>query len=220
MAERKRSFVVVGLGAFGSTVASDLARFDNFVTGVDLNERRVASMSETLTQAFILDATDEAALREAGVDQHDVALVAIGHNVEASILCAMNLRLLGVKRIWAKATSRTHHRILSRVGVDRVILPEQEMGQHVAQVLHNPAVRDYVSLGNGFHVVTIDVPASLDGRTVASLKLAESFDLRGVGLMRGAQFHDCASAGLTLKEDDKLLVLGKRPELRRFGESI
>lgn len=220
MSERKRSFVVVGLGAFGTTVASELSRFENFVTGIDLNERRVAQAGDALAQALILDATDEAALREAGVDQHDVALVAIGRDVEASILAAMNLRLLGVKRIWAKASSRTHHRILSKLGVDRVILPEQEMGQHVAQVLHNPAVRDYVSLGNGFHVVTIDVPPSLEGKSVAGLKLAEKFDLRGMGVMRAGRFHDCAEAGLTFAAEDKLLVLGKRPELRRFGETL
>lgn len=220
MSEAKRSFVVVGLGVFGMTVAAELARFGNFVTGVDPDERRVALMSDTLSQALILDATDEAALREAGIDQHDIALVSIGRNVEASILAAMNLKLVGVKKIWAKASSKTHHRILSRVGVDRVIQPEHEMGQHVAQVLHNPAVRDYVSLGNGFHVVTIDVPKSLDGKTMPSLKLAEKFDVRGLGVMRGSQFINYEAEDATLRKDDKLLLLGKRQELRRFGETI
>ncbi|MFN3259190.1 MAG: potassium channel family protein [Pikeienuella sp.] len=220
MYERKRSFIVIGLGAFGSTVASELARFENYVTGVDLDERRVSVMGSSLSQALIMDATDEAALRDAGADQHDVAVVAIGRNIEASILTVMNLRMLGLKTIWAKAASRTHHRILSKLDVDRVILPEQEMGQHAAQVLHNPAVRDYVSLGNGFHVVTIGVPQRLEGKTVPGLRLAEKFDLRGLGVMRGAKFHDCAEEDFALAKEDRLLVLGRRPDLRRFGDAI
>lgn len=220
MSERKRAFAVIGLGAFGSTVASELARFENYVTGIDADERRVAASGAGLSQALILDATDEQALREAGVDQHDVAVVAIGRNIEASILTVMNLRMLGLRTIWAKAASRTHHRILSKLDVDRVILPEQEMGQHAAQVLHNPAVRDYVSLGNGFHVVTIDVPERLEGRTAPDLKLAEKYDLRGLGVMRGGKFHDCAEEGFALAKEDRLLVLGRRPDLRRFGDAI
>ncbi len=220
MSERKRSFIVIGLGAFGSTVASELARFENYVTGVDIDERRVSSMGTTLSQALILDATDEAALRDAGADQHDVAVVGIGRNIEASILSVMNLRMLGIRTIWAKAASRTHHRILSKLEVDRVILPEQEMGQHAAQVLHNPAVRDYVSLGNGFHVVTIDAPARLEGKAVPGLKLTEKFDLRGLGVMRAGKFHECAEPDFTLAKEDKLLILGRRPDLRRFGETL
>lgn len=220
MAVRKRSFVVIGLGAFGSTVAADLVRFDNFVTGVDIDDRRVAQMSQALSQSFILDATEDAALREAGIDQHEVAIVAIGGNIEASILTVMNLRMIGVKKIWCKARGRTHHRILSKLGVDRVIEPEREMGQHTAQVLHNPAVRDYFSLGNGFHMVTIDVPKSISGKTIGALKLASRFSLRSTGLMRGAVFHECSDADLMLEEGDKLLLLGKRPDLRHFGDTL
>lgn len=164
MAKEKRSFVVIGLGAFGGTVALELARFGNHVLGIDLDERRVSPMASALTGAVILDTTDELALREAGLENYDVALVAIGDDIEASILSTMNLRVLGVETIWAKAASKTHHRILSKVGADRVILPEQEMGRHIAQMLNNPAVQDYVSLGNGYSVVNIVIPERLSGR--------------------------------------------------------
>jgi trk system potassium uptake protein TrkA len=220
MSEKHRNFVVIGLGAFGGTVASELARFGNHVLGIDTSERRVAQFAETLSQAAIIDATDETALREVGLGQYDVALVAIGADVEASILSTMNVRLLGVGTVWVKASSRTHHRILTKIGADRVIQPENEMGQHIAQMLHNPVVRDYVSLGNGFHVVNIVVPARLEGKTLASLKIRERFDLRAMGLMRGTEFHSCADETLALARDDKLLILGRRPDLRRFGDSI
>lgn len=219
MTDKSHSFVVIGLGAFGATVASELARFGNYVTGVDLDEKRAAAMGDALSQTVILDATEEGALREAGIDHHDAGVVAIGDNIEASILAALNLKLLGVGRIWAKASSKSHHRILTRIGVDRVLLAEQEMGRHAAQMLHNPSVRDYVSLGNGFHIVTIDAPESLDGKTFDEIDVGGRFDLRPLGLMRGKDFHDCPG-DFAVAKGDKLLILGKRAELRRFGDAL
>ncbi|MFN3525812.1 MAG: potassium channel family protein [Paracoccus sp. (in: a-proteobacteria)] len=220
MVKEARSFAVVGLGAFGRAVASELARFGNQVIGVDLDERRVAQMAATLSSAVILDTTDDIALREAGIDQYDVALIAIGRDIQASILTTMNLKMLGIGTIWVKASNRTHHRILSKLGADRVILPEQEMGRHIAQMLNNPAVQDYVSLGNGFSVVSVVIPQRLRGRTLASLGIGSSFDLRMLGLMRGSDFRPCDTQDLVLAEDDKLILLGKRPELRRFGDAL
>lgn len=219
MAKETRSFAVIGLGAFGSAVALELARFGNRVIGVDTDDRRVAQMADILDQAMILDTTDEAALREAGIDRYDVALIAIGRDIQASILTTMNLKLLGVETIWVKAANKTHHRILSKLGADRVILPEQEMGRHIAQMLNNPVVQDYVSLGNGFSVVNIVIPARLAGKALAELGV-EAYDLRMLGLMRGTAFHACDTRDLVLEQDDKLILLGKRPDLRRFGDAL
>ena len=220
MAKETRSFAVIGLGAFGTAVATELARFGNQVIGVDLDERRVAQMASSLSSAVILDTTDEAALREAGIDQYDVALIAIGRDIQASILTTMNLKLLGIGTIWVKASNKTHHRILSKLGADRVILPEQEMGRHIAQMLNNPVVQDYVSMGNGYSVVTIVVPERLDGRSIRSLGIASTYDLRALGLMRGTEFLPCADLSQTVAPEDKLILLGKRPELRRFGDTL
>lgn len=134
MSREQRSFVVVGLGAFGSAVAAELARYGHQVLGVDSDEKRVSQMAGTLGSALILDTTDDGALREAGLDSYDVALIAIGRDIQSSILTTMNLKMLGVGTIWVKAANRTHHRILTKLGVDRVILPEQEMGRHVAEI--------------------------------------------------------------------------------------
>ena len=220
MAKETRTFAVIGLGAFGSAVAAELARFGNHVVGVDLDERRVSQMASTLTSALILDTTEEMALREAGIDQYDVALVAIGRDIQASILTTMNLKMLGIETLWVKASNRTHHRILSKLGADRVILPEQEMGKHIAQMLNNPVVQDYVSLGNGFSVVNIVIPARLEGREVVALGIGTNFDLRLLGLMRNTEFHACDTPDFVLSEGDKLILLGKRPELRRFGDAL
>ena len=220
MAKETRTFAVIGLGAFGSAVATELARFDNHVIGVDLDERRVSQLAANLPATAILDSSDENALREAGIDRYDVALIAIGRDIEASILTTMNLKMLGIETIWVKASNKTHHRILSKLGADRVILPEQEMGRHIAQMLNNPVVQDYVSLGNGFSVVNIVVPDRLDEKPLRALNLGEAFDLKLLGLMRGTEYMPCDNADLVLRRDDKLLLLGKRPELRRFGDTL
>lgn len=220
MAKETRTFAVIGLGAFGSAVASELARFDNHVIGIDLDERRVGQLAAILPATAILDSSDENALREAGIDRYDVALIAIGRDIQASILTTMNLKMLGLETIWVKASNKTHHRILSKLGADRVILPEQEMGRHIAQMLNNPVVQDYVSLGNGFSVVNIVVPERLDGKPTRALRIGEAHDLKLLGLMRGTEFKPCDTPDLALKKDDKLLLLGKRPDLRRFGDSL
>ncbi|WP_158963866.1 potassium channel family protein [Chachezhania sediminis] len=217
---KSRSFAVIGLGTFGTTVASELARFGNHVLGVDLQERNVARVADTLAEAVIADGRDEQALREIGVGSYDVAVVAIGEELDANILCTMNVKMLGVPIVWVKAMNRTHHRILSKLGADRVILPEQEIGRHIAQMLHNPQVRDYVSLGNGFHVVDFRVPKSLDGQRMDKVGLSDRFELRALGLMRGSDYISCESGATELRTDDKLLLLGRRENLRRFADGL
>jgi trk system potassium uptake protein TrkA len=220
MARKSRDFVVIGLGTFGGTLARDLQRFGNNVIGIDVDERHVAPFVEDLGQALILDARDDGALREAGVDAVDVGIVAIGTDIEASVLAAINLKTMGVGTIWAKATSKNHHRILSKIGVDRVVHPEREIGQHVAQILNNPLVRDYVSLGNGQHVVNFRVPASLQGKPLSDLSYQRDHDLRCIGVLRGTDYvgHDAESC--VLEEDDLLLLLGSRQDLRDFASSL
>ncbi|RCK26946.1 potassium channel family protein [Thalassospira lucentensis] len=215
-----RTFVIIGLGTVGSTVASDLVRYGNHVMGIDINEKSVAALSDTLSEAVIADGRDEEALREAGVDKFDVALIAIGEDLEANILCTMNVKMLGVKTVWVKAINKTHHRILTKLEPDRVILPEQEIGQHIAQKLHNPAVRDYLSLGNGTHVINFQTPDSLNGQTVDSLDLEKTYDLRCLGLSRGSDFVSCESGAVTIAEGDRLLILGRRENLRKFSDGV
>jgi len=215
-----RTFGVIGLGNFGSTVATELQRFGNHVIGIDIDEARVAKHAETLSQAMIVDGRDDGALREAGLAECAIGLVAMGSDLEASILATMNLKLIGVPVVWAKATTKTHHRILSKLGVDRIVHPEVEVGQHIAQVLHNPLVRDYVSLGNGYHVVNFRIPESLEGKFLSDLKHKSGFDLRCIGVMRGTEFLGQEGADCALERHDLLLLLGQRKNLRDFAGSL
>lgn len=218
MGRENRSFVVIGLGAFGSVVATELARFGNRVLGVDKDHRRIAMLAEQLSNVVILDATDEGALREAGVDRYDVGLVSIGNDLESSVIAAMNLRLIGVETVWAKADSRTHHRILSKIGADRVVLPGLEMGRHTAQMLNNPAVQDYVALGNGYSVVNLLIPERLKGKKLSELQISSG--IVTLGMMRGTEYVDLRERDPVMLTNDRLLLLGKRVDLTQFGDQL
>ncbi|OSP56577.1 TrkA family potassium uptake protein [Pseudoruegeria sp. SK021] len=220
MGRKLRNFAVIGLGNYGGTVASELTRFGNYVIGIDRDDKVVADYTEKVSQALILDSRDEVALRDGGIGECDVALIAMSENLEASVLTAINLKMIGVPVVWAKAVNKTHHRILSKLGVDRIIHPEVDGGQHTAQVLHNPLVRDYVSLGNGYHVANILVPQALHGRRLSDLKLLERFDLRCIGVMRGTDYLGGDGTPVELACDDKLLLLGVRVNLRDFAASL
>jgi trk system potassium uptake protein TrkA len=219
-ADNRSTFVIIGLGNFGLTVATELASFGNHVIGIDTKETRVSAAADALSQVMIVDARDDIALREAGVAECDMALVAIGSDFEASILAAINLKTIGIPVVWAKATSKTHHRILSKLKVDRIIHPEVEVGQHIAQVLHNPLVRDYVSLGNGFHVVNFRIPEILEGTSLSEIPHAEKYNLRCIGAMRGTEFLGRDGDSCTLAKDDLLILLGKRSDLRNFASCL
>ncbi len=218
--KKRQLFGIIGLGNFGRAVAGELMRFGNQVIGVDIDAARVDGMAETLTQALIADGRDATALREAGMDRCDLILVAVADPMEASVLAVMNARLLGVPKVWAKAETKMHHRILSKLGADRVVHPVDEMGNHIAQMLHNPLVRDYVSLGNGYHVVNFIVPEGLEGRSLGDLNLADRFDLKCLGVMRGSNFVGRDGDSCQLEADDRLLLLGTRDNLQGFGATL
>lgn len=166
-----------------------------------------------------MDARSDAALRDAGIAECDVGVISLGDDLEASVLATMNLNLLGVDKMRAKAISKTHHRILTKLGADHVVHPEARVGQQVAQVLHNPMVRDYVSLGNTYNVVNMRVSDALNGKKLADLNPGK-FDLRVLGVMRGTEFIGREGDPCALEEDDILLVLGRRKDLRSFTESL
>lgn len=215
---RSRSFAIIGLGTFGRTVAAELTEAGNDVFGIDISDKAAAAMADTLRETVIADARDEQALREAGIDQCETVLVAIGEDLEANIVSVMNVKVIGVKQVWAKASTRTHHRILSRIGADRVVHPERQMGQRVAQMLHNPLVRDYVSMGNGYYAISVNVPESMAEHRVSELKLGEDFDLRCLNVMRGSQWLSDEEDDPMLKLEDSMLILGKRASLRTFSD--
>src|SRR5690606_10222511 len=156
-------FAIIGLGRFGAAASLELMRMGHSVLGVDADPKLVNKYADRLTRAGIADVSDSAAVEELALENYDVVLVAIGEDVQASLLCVVHRKPLGIQHVWVKASSDAQHLILSKRGVARRSHAEEEMGLRVAQALSYPMVNDYISLGNGEFVVEITVSERLDG---------------------------------------------------------
>lgn len=210
-------FAVIGLGRFGSAASLELMKLGHSVLGVDTSEKLVNKYADQLTHAVIADVKDRRAIEELGLDNYDVVLVGIGSELEASLLCVVHLKSAGVKKIWVKATSQAHHSILGKLGVDRIIHPEEEMGIRVAQALSYPMVKDYISLGNGQFVVEIDVGDRLDGTTVQQLLVECEEDIHILIVKRKADMYFNPGDAFALHTKDILVIAGKLEALKSIA---
>jgi trk system potassium uptake protein TrkA len=223
---KRQQFGVIGLGRFGSAMATTLAELGHDVIGVDGDEERVRRLADTISLAIELDATDEKALKAAGIHDVDVAVVSIGENIESSLLVVMQLRELGVKTIVAKAVTPLHGRILEKLGVSRVIFPERDMAIRVAHSLVMPNVIDYIELSRDFSIVEIPAPEGFVGRTLKQLELRPRLGLTLIAIKRrssadGPQMTNVApSADETILEGDTLALLGSNERLNQLDSLL
>ncbi|OXR48397.1 MULTISPECIES: TrkA family potassium uptake protein [unclassified Pusillimonas] len=213
-------FAVIGLGRFGSAASLELMKLGHSVLGVDTSDKLVNKYADQLTHAVIADVTDRRAIEELGLDNYDVVLVAIGADLEASLLCVVHLKSAGVQKTWVKATSRAHHTILSKLGVDRIIHPEEEMGIRVAQALSYPMVTDYISLGNGQFVVEIDVGERLDGTNVRQFLDESQEDIHILLVKRKADIHVHPDDTFELHTKDVLVIAGQLDALKTIAPML
>jgi trk system potassium uptake protein len=213
-AMQRRTFAVIGLGRFGRAIATTLVELGQDVIGIDSHADHVRDVSDLVTQVVELDATDERALRAAGIADVDVAVVSIGENIEASLLVVMLVKELGVETIYAKAVTPLHGRILAKLGVTRVIFPEREMAVRIGHSLVVPNVLDYVELSPGFSIVEIPAPEAFIGRSLKELELRPRFGLMLIAIRRasgtaGAEVTNIApGADDRIARGDVLSVLG------------
>ncbi len=220
MPNKKRSFAVIGLGRFGSRVARELIAYGNNVIGIDVDERLVTPIADELTEAVIADARDEVALREAGVASFDAAIVAIGSNLEASVLCYMNLQKLGLQQITVKVFDVRHARILEALGAQDIVIPEQDAGEHIAQRLHNPLIVDYMAVCEGNYVALVDTPDRHVGQSIASMNIEATSDVRLIGVMRSKTYlSQHMTEDLHIAKGDRLLLQGSRSAIRKFADA-
>ena len=223
---KRKQFGVIGLGRFGSAMASTLSELGHDVIGVDGDESRVARMADVITHALQLDATDEKALRAAGIQDVDVAVVSIGENIESSLLVVMQVRELGVKTIVAKAVTPLHGRILEKLGVSRVIFPEREMAIRIAHSLVMPNVIDYIELSRDFSIVEVPAPDVFVGRTLKQLELRPRFGLTLVAIKRrpddsGVVVTNIApAADEIILRGDILALLGSNERLNQLDDLL
>lgn len=209
------NIAVIGLGRFGSAIALELVSNGHNVLGIDSDEKLVQALATKLTNVVTTDTTDEDSLRELGIQDMDTAVVAIGADVEASILTTSLLLQLGVKQIWAKANSAPHGKILEQLGAHRVIFPEKDMGERVAHMVSGESL-EYVPIDNDFVMVKVECPASFDGQDLAQLKIRGTYGVTVVAVSSKGGEYLPAFPETVLHADDLLVVAGRKQPLDVF----
>jgi trk system potassium uptake protein len=210
-----QSVVVIGMGRFGSSLARELMKNGHEVLGIDTDERLVQQMSHELTQTVKADTTDEAVLRELGIADFDSAVVAIGADLESSILTTSLLLQLGIKNVWAKANSESHGRILEQLGAHHVVFPEYDMGMRVAHMVSGESL-EYVPIDEDFVMVKTYVPRIFDGKALKDAKIRATFGVTVVATSKGDGKYTPAFPESVLTAGDQIVVAGPKGPLDQF----
>jgi trk system potassium uptake protein TrkA len=213
--------MVIGLGRFGARVARTLYQMGHDVLGIDINEHLVQGMVGQITYPVKADATNETVLRELGAHRFDAAVVAIGSDVQASIMCTVLLRSMGTPYIVARARDDLHGRTLAHVGANRVVYPEQEMGERVARRLFTPDVLEYMEVAPGFGISKVRLPQAFHGLTLKEAGLSGPRDKYGLAVLairRGKEVILLPSEDERIQPEDTVILAGKDDRLERLGE--
>ncbi|MBE9376484.1 TrkA family potassium uptake protein [Saccharopolyspora sp. HNM0983] len=209
--------MIIGLGRFGGSLATELMRQHTEVLALDTRPKVVDGYADRVTHAAVVDSTDGDALRQLGVHRFKRAVVAIGTDLEASILTTSLLADFGVPIIWAKAVSRQHASILERVGAHHVVLPEHDMGERVAHLVVGRML-DYIEFEDDYTMVKTSPPAEAVGRSLSESALRSKYDITVVSIKRPGEGFTYATADTVVRPDDLLIVAGRSAYTERFAE--
>ncbi|HSB70564.1 MAG TPA: TrkA family potassium uptake protein [Candidatus Methylomirabilis sp.] len=213
-----KQVAVIGLGRFGSSVARTLASSGCEVLAVDVDEARVKAIADEVTDAVCANALEEEALRSLGLRNFEVVVVAIGHEVEASILVTVLLKEMGIPKIIAKAQDELHGRVLQKIGADIVVFPERDMGIRVAHTLISRNVIDEIQLSTDYSILEIVAPPRFLARSLRELELRQRFGLTVLAIRREDRIIVSPDAEQTLEEGDMLVTLGQPGMLEQLNE--
>ncbi len=208
-----KSYVVIGLGRFGTAAAERLADLGNEVLAIDGREELVQRIADKVTHAVVADARDEQVLRSLGVRDFDCAIVAIGDDLAASVLVTLGLKELGVEEVICKASTEVHKRALERVGADHVLIPEREMAQKLAQRLSSPNLLDFIELSSEYGIAEVAVPSGWAGKTIRELNIRARYSVDILGVRRDGTLTLSPGADHRFEKGDAAVVLGRNEDL-------
>ena len=217
VSRRRRGFVVIGLGRFGSSVAETLVRSDQDVLAIDADLNRVQQMSKVLPNVLQLDATNADALEQVGIGEFDTAVVCISDNFENNLLATVLLLRFGVRRVVTKAGTQLQKTILEEVGAHQVVLPEHEAGMNLGRRLASRhAIDAYMEIRDGISVVEVTAPQHLCGQTLAQCNLRQKWGLNVIAVDRKGEIVVNPAADFAFQVGDVLLVLGQIEDVERL----
>lgn len=210
-----KSYAVIGLGRFGSSLARQLCSLGAEVLALDVKGDLVQQISNDVTHAVVGDAQDKEVLRALGVRNLDCAVIAIGDNLAASVLITMNLKELGVPYIVCKAHDETHRKVLEKLGVDRVVIPEKEYAQRLARTLNSHNVLDYIELSEDFGILDVPAPHSWIGKSLRELNVRAKLGVTIIAVENGGKTNVSPNADYGVQEGDTLVMLGDNVALEK-----
>ncbi|MFC1515654.1 potassium channel family protein [Thermodesulfobacteriota bacterium] len=210
-----KQFVIIGLGNLGYYLATRLYDKGHEVLSIDNNSNRVQEIKDSVGQAVVADATDRRVLESLGVDRMDATVVCTGTDLSTSILITLNLKDIGVQKIYAKAISEPHGRILSKIGALEVVFPEKDQAISLAERLHNPNILDYLPFIEGYSIIEFEPTADFIGKNLMTLDLINRFGVQVLGVKElvPERLNMIPTGAYVVKDSDILIMLGPNDRL-------
>lgn len=212
----KKEFAVIGLGRFGSSIVQELRELDANVLAIDKDEDVVNEYKDIVTEAVIGNTTDEAVLRSVGITNFDHVIVAIGENIQSSILTTLILKDLGVEKVTVKAQNEYHGRVLEKIGADHVIHPERDIGRLLAHRIVSSHTLDILEISDEHSIVEFKTTKKLNNKSILNLGFREKYDVSILAIKRDDQIIVNPDPVIKLMSDDVLILIGKDTDLSRF----
>ncbi|UCZ54193.1 TrkA family potassium uptake protein [Bacillus shivajii] len=213
-----KQFVVIGLGRFGGSVCKELISQGHEVLVIDSQEDKVNEFANVATHAVVANATDEAMLRSLGIRNFDHVVVAIGDNIQASILTTLLLKELGIENVWVKAKNDYHHKVLEKIGADQVVHPENDMGRRIAQQMADEKVIDFIELSDEYSIVELIASSKLEGKTLIDLDIRAKYGITILAIKQGEEINISPEPDYKIVKGDLLIVIGHNKDIKRFED--
>ena len=220
MAQSGKKFIMLGMGSFGTALATKLAANGCRVTGVDGRRERLEGVKNEIHEAVIGDATDREVLENLPIKDATAVFISLGENISQSLLATLHVKELGARNVIVKGVTKEHGKILEHLGVDRVVFPEEEVARELADRMTWPNVLDYLPIDPEYSVAEVAMPSSLSGKTLAEANLRSRIGVHVMGLkdvMKG-KFEMFPDGKTKLLEDQVLLVVGREAEIAALRE--
>ncbi len=208
-----KQYIVIGCGRFGSSVATTMHTLGHQVMAVDKNEDKIQTIADKVTHAAILDVIDEQSLRALGLGNFDVAIIAIGSDIRASIMATIIAKEHGVSHIVCKATDELQAKVLYKIGADRVVFPERDMGVRVAHNIVSDNILDHIELDPEYSIVEIVTPKSWIGKTLIDLDLRAKYEITVLAIKTGKIINVTPSPDEELKDGSILVIIGENTKI-------
>ena len=215
-----KQYIVIGCGRFGSSVATTMHLLGHQVMAIDKSEEIIQNIVDKVTHAAIVDVTDEQALRSIGLGNFDVAIIAIGADIRASIMATLIAKEMGVSQIVCKAKDELQAKVLYKIGADRVVFPERDMGVRVAHNLVSASILDFIELSPDYSIMELKVLNEWSGKTLKELKLRSSYGINIMAIKKGESINISPKAEDILEDDDIIVAIGSADDLSNLEDIL